>query len=74
MVFESKCDIFNSFSSTSLFSSNKENEVVNESENECVNKELRKVETIKGRVDEASERLEIASKLLDEGHASILGF
>ena len=82
VVYESKCDIFNSFSSTSLCSfvlpsiseSIEENEIVNESEKESVDEELRKVETMKGRVDEASKRLEIASKLLDEGQVSILGF
>ena len=69
MVYESKCDTFNSFSSTllcsfvlpSIIESNEENEVVNESEKESVNEELRKVETMKGRVDDASKRLQIAS-------------
>ena len=79
MVFESKCDTFNSFSSTSLCSFvlptiSEENEVVIESEKENVDEELRKGETVKGRVDEASKRLEIASKLLDEGRVSILEF
>ena len=65
MVYESKCDIFNSFQSTSLCSfvlpsiseSNEQNEVIIKSEKESVNEELRKVETMKRRVDDASKRL-----------------